>query len=155
LGNFDQIFGGRLHTAPHGRSWFHYAVGIGLHALLFALIGPAVGAMAAGFALGWIVTTPILIVFAYMTNTGTAAIAGACFAVATSVVAKPWKLYAVAGAIGAVSAAIFGSLGPNPDELGTIFLASFGAIAAAVCARLARRLRLRADNPYLTSSAET
>lgn len=155
MGNYYQIFGGWLQTAPHGRSWFHYAIGIGLHALLFALIGPAIGAIVAGIALGWIVTTPFLIVFAYMTNTGTAAIAGACFAVATSVVVKPWKLYAVAEAIGAVSAATFGSLGPNPDELGTIFLASFGAIAAAVCARLARGFRLRADNPYLISSAET
>jgi len=45
--------------------------------------------MAAGIALGWIMTIPILIVFAYMTNTGTAAIAGACFAVAKSVVTKP------------------------------------------------------------------
>lgn len=156
LSNFDRASKSRLRCAPHGRSWTHYVVGIVLHAMLFALTGPAIGAVAAGIVTGWIILAPFIIAFAYMSNTGAAAVGGACFAIATSFVVKPWKLYAIAGITGGVSAATLGSLGPRSGELVAILLlAFFGAIASIVCARLVRSLRLRADNPYFASSCKT
>jgi hypothetical protein len=146
-------------SAPHGRGWLHYASSVLLHALVFAIVGPLIGALVFGAAAMAILANDpssgllglLIVVFtawftvplAYVLGLTAAAATGAIMAVATSFLSAGW-LYAFAVAMGALMALRFGPAGqidyPVPYEAA---LATAGALASAFCTLLTSGFRLR------------
>lgn len=132
-------------SAPHGRSWSHFCVGVLLNAIGFALIGPLIACAVAilvltvAFSLGplaqagsnavvepakllhaLLLFLPVGLFGSYMHGAVAAAVTGGVVALA-SVCLSGKRLYVLAGAIGAIASVWknFASsiTGPNPFVL--------------------------------------
>lgn len=146
--------------APHGRGWGHCLVGIGLNAVLFAGIGPAIGTSVVGAVTAITATGAPMTGFAviyflvgtfflslplgYMLAWKAALAAGAAVAVLTTFVRDPRFLYALAVVTGAAAALVLVPMGAADSRFSEVGLglAVAGAVAALVCTRLAVGLRL-------------
>lgn len=154
-------------VAPHGRGLGHYALGILLNVVVFAAVGPLIGAIAASLALvvatgqlsAGLGTLPLTVLIAvptaYWTATPAAALAGLIVAITTSFVHRPLWYYMLAALTGAGCAIVLPRLVGEPSNLMIALLPVAGAAAAVVCARIARPFRLaRPDAERLVSAGE-
>lgn len=124
----------------HGHGWPVYLMLILLHGFTFAALGPLVGA----FVSPGVIFLPIAVIAAYWISAPAALVAGLSVgAIAPFVLGR--MLYLPAAAIGAAS----GSLIPfafmhSPAPLSLLAVYGFsGAVAALVCTRATRSIRLR------------
>jgi hypothetical protein len=147
-------------TAPHGRSYGHYLVGVLINVAIFVGLGPIVGCVvfflifgtfATGFPTGpfagmyfmvgmslWIVPA------AYLMGSFAAALTGASVAMASSWLRGSAQLYGFAIAVGGFTAMFLAQApGRNPVSIAErVTMFAVGAIAALVCTRVARPFRL-------------
>ena len=130
-----------MRRAPHGRGWVHYIVGVLLNAALFALVGPLIGSLAFGGALT-LAAAPFSFATGYVIGSYPAALTGAATAIASSFIALPSRLYIFSALVGTAATI---ALNYSSDYLNTALYGVSGAVAAIVCTRLAKGLRLRAE----------
>jgi hypothetical protein len=135
--------------APHGHGWAHYVFGVALHALVFAVVGPGIG----GLAASGLVFAPFGLMIAYMMMIPAAALTGVIVGASTGFVHTPWKLYVLAAFAGAILACGYAMLMPLIKQKQDVkyllwLLAPSGAIAAVACTRILKQMRLTRGNKY-------
>lgn len=145
-------------SAPHGRGWTHYAIGVLLNAAVFLVVGPTIGALIlyvimvgmsapradtlSAVFVGSLLLAPLTITVGYTLVWKAALLTGAAVAVASSLT-REVLLYPLAAAIGALMILLFAPDRWGDEAMAYVYLSIAGALAAFCCTYLTRGLRLR------------
>lgn len=152
--------------APHGRSWPHYIVGVGLNGVFFGIFGPFIGTVVFVGGIGFL-TLPFAIYVGYWIGAFPAFVAGCITAIGSSVIVEQARLRILSSLVGAMTAisltgfgmqpppAFGGTSSGYPNVLLFMPLGIAGAASAFLCTVLAQKWGLLLKRPAPSSTRQS